>query len=659
MDIQTFLDEFGVIANATGGINRLKGLFIDLAIQGKLVKMIKKYPAQINLDNIIKHKAYLIKQKRIRKPKALVDTVSFEKPFNIPNHWLWEQLGNISYLITDGVHKTPKYIEKGVPFLSIKDISKGKLDFSNTKFISNNEHKEISKRCNPEFGDILFCRIGTLGKCVVIDVKQSFSIFVSLGLIKVLKSDISPEYICYVLNSLYMIKQFEKVKAGGSHTNKLNLNSMSGLLIPFPPLNEQKFIVTKLNELMSLCDKLEALQKKRERLCKLTRTSALDALANAQNSDELRNAWDRVQGNILPLMYDSESINSLKKLIISLTIKGHFTRLKKADRVDNNGKIEEIKQSRKIRNSIISLPDSLPWDAPKGWQWYRLGNIVSEITYGTSKRCTYMKGIQDQEMTGVLRIPNMVKGHINYNDIKYTKLTEVEKKKYELLNNDLLIIRSNGSQSLVGRSFLVDSNAKNFAFAGYLIRLRLASKNAYRDFVHFFMESDFVREQIENPIRTTSGVKNINIAEIANIIVCLPPYDEQVRLTKVLNSFFILCDHLESLLLKFQFIVNLLAQALVSSITGTQSKETKIMKHPQTELISILKLAKTPNKKDHAPLSTILLKHKGELSAKALWHNTGMEIDKFYQQLKNEMAKGWIVEPEKAYMKVLEEPDAS
>ncbi|MCP4700394.1 MAG: hypothetical protein GY862_26610 [Gammaproteobacteria bacterium] len=74
------------------------------------------------------------------------------------------------------------------------------------------------------------------------------------------------------------------------------------------------------------------------------------------------------------------------------------------------------------------------------------------------------------------------------------------------------------------------------------------------------------------------------------------------------------------------------------------------MKAPKTELVSRLRLEVSPNNKDQALLSTILARHKGELSAKALWSYSGLEVDAFYQQLKKEMAKGWVVEPEKARM---------
>lgn len=91
-----------------------------------------------------------------------------------------------------------------------------------------------------------------------------------------------------------------------------------------------------------------------------------------------------------------------------------------------------------------------------------------------------------------------------------------------------------------------------------------------------------------------------------------------------------------------------MAQAAIAAITGTQIKDKQTMKAPKTELVTNLKLKKSPKNKDQAPLSAILARHNGELSAKALYNYSGIEIDCFYQQLKDEMAQGWIEEPEKA-----------
>lgn len=142
---------------------------------------------------------------------------------NLPQGWKWKSLGEICF-ITDGTHKTPNYIETGIPFLSVKNISKGFFDLSDVKYISLEEHNKLIKRAKPEFGDILICRIGTLGKAIKISLEFEFSIFVSLGLLKP-KVKIISDYLVYFLNSCFIEEWINDNKVGGgTHTAKLNLN---------------------------------------------------------------------------------------------------------------------------------------------------------------------------------------------------------------------------------------------------------------------------------------------------------------------------------------------------------------------------------------------------------------------------------------------------
>ncbi|ECQ8911277.1 restriction endonuclease subunit S [Campylobacter coli] len=172
---------------------------------------------------------------------------------NLPQGWEWKSLGEICF-ITDGTHKTPNYIETGIPFLSVKNISKGFFDLSDVKYISLEEHNKLIKRAKPEFGDILICRIGTLGKAIKISLEFEFSIFVSLGLLKP-KVKIISDYLVYFLNSYFIEEWINDNKVGGgTHTAKLNLNILEKCPIALPPLKEQERIVGILDESFAKID---------------------------------------------------------------------------------------------------------------------------------------------------------------------------------------------------------------------------------------------------------------------------------------------------------------------------------------------------------------------------------------------------------------------
>lgn len=165
------------------------------------------------------------------------------------------------------------------------------------------------------------------------------------------------------------------------------------------------------------------------------------------------------------------------------------------------------------------------------WKMVKLGEVIEKPTYGTSKKCDY-----DIEGTGVLRIPNIGNGYIIDDDLKFAVFSDEEKEKYSLKEGDLLTIRSNGSVDLVGKCALVSSKEENYLFAGYLIRLRPMSSKVDSKYLIFTMESHYLRIQIEDKAKSTSGVNNINSVEIQNLVISLPSLTEQQRIVKEIES---------------------------------------------------------------------------------------------------------------------------
>lgn len=239
-------------------IKALRQTILNLAVRGKLVSQDSNdEPASELLKRIAKEKARRVKDREIRQRDIQPPIPSNEAPFDLPNSWVWTRLGTLCFLITDGAHHTPKYQDEGVPFLSVKDVSSGIIDFSNTRFISKEAHRELAKRCNPEFGDILLTKVGTTGIAVEVDTEQEFSIFVSLALLKFSRENIDRRFLCYLINSPFVKRQSADNTQGIGNKN-LVLRLINQFAIPLPPLAEQHRIVAKVDALMALCDRLEA-----------------------------------------------------------------------------------------------------------------------------------------------------------------------------------------------------------------------------------------------------------------------------------------------------------------------------------------------------------------------------------------------------------------
>ncbi len=179
--------------------------------------------------------------------KGLDDSIEFKDSGiewlgYIPIHWQYAKLKYITNQIVDGTHFTPKYQNIGIPFLRVTDLHNEKINLSKVKYISKEEHKELTKRCNPEQGDLLLSKNGTIGLTKIINWDFEFSIFVSLCLIKMNKNLIVPSFLEYEIKSKVFVQQLAEGGKITSITN-LHLEMIREMISLLPPLNEQQEIV--------------------------------------------------------------------------------------------------------------------------------------------------------------------------------------------------------------------------------------------------------------------------------------------------------------------------------------------------------------------------------------------------------------------------------
>ncbi|HAU0840595.1 TPA: restriction endonuclease subunit S [Legionella pneumophila] len=169
------------------------------------------------------------------------------------------KLEEVCYKITDGTHKTPIYQDNGIIFISAKNVKNGRLCFKDHKYISETEHNQLIKRCNPEAGDVMLSKSGSLGDAVVVpQLPFSFSIFESLALIKVKKDILLPEYLQQYLNSSLSKRYFWSITSGIA-VKHLHLVDIRKMPIYIPSLKLQKLIQQKLTIWDNVIEKTEAL----------------------------------------------------------------------------------------------------------------------------------------------------------------------------------------------------------------------------------------------------------------------------------------------------------------------------------------------------------------------------------------------------------------
>ena len=172
-------------------------------------------------------------------------------------NWKRYTLNDVCLLITDGTHRTPKYQDSGVPFLSVKNITGGFIDMTDTRFISEAEHQELIKRCKPEYNDILYSKVGTTGVAKVIDIYDEFSIFVSLALLKVRQDIVKSSMLEKILNAPYVRKQAKKLTRGTANKNFV-ITDIKSVILYIPELADQE----QIESIMDLyAEKVSAIQE--------------------------------------------------------------------------------------------------------------------------------------------------------------------------------------------------------------------------------------------------------------------------------------------------------------------------------------------------------------------------------------------------------------
>ena len=232
----------------------MKKSLLQYAIQGKLVEQRpEEGTAEELFTQIQEEKQRLIAEKKIKKEKSLPEITEDEKPFDIPESWKWVRLLDVCKTVADGDHQAPPQVPSGIPFLVISNISKGNLDFSNTRYVTQEYFDSLAYDRIAESNDILFSVTGSYGIPVIVDCEQKFCFQRHIALIKGM---ININYLWLLLGSPVVKAQCDKV-ATGTAQKTVGLKSLKSIVVPLPPLVEQKRIVEKLEQLLPLCERLK------------------------------------------------------------------------------------------------------------------------------------------------------------------------------------------------------------------------------------------------------------------------------------------------------------------------------------------------------------------------------------------------------------------
>jgi type I restriction enzyme S subunit len=292
MNPETFFDKFGLLADTPNGMQKLRELILQLAVQGKLVPQDSNdEPASVLLEGIRAEKERLVREKNIKKPKQLPVIGLGEIPYNLPNNWRWVRLGEIVNY-NGAIKVSSSDIPEDAWLLGLEDIEK-----DTSRIIQHITFKDrISKSTKTKFEkeDVLYGKLRPyLNKVVVADadgfctteivpLKGYFGLF--------------PKYLMYALKRPEFL-EYVSSRTYGINLPRIGTEDARRALIPLPPLHEQKRIVAKVDQLMALCDELEAQQQKKQEARLHLNSAALDKLLTAHEPDEFAHHWQRICDN--------------------------------------------------------------------------------------------------------------------------------------------------------------------------------------------------------------------------------------------------------------------------------------------------------------------------------------------------------------------------
>ena len=329
---------------------QLKNAILQQAIQGKLVEQrAEEGTGQELFEAIQEEKEKLIEEGKLKKQKILPQITADEIPFEIPETWKWVRLGD-SLDVRDGTHDTPKYVTKGYPLVTSKNLKNGIIDFDNCKYISELDFIKISERSKVDRNDILFAMIGSIGNPVLVLTDTKFSIK-NMALFKNISSIIDMRYLYWFL---FFSQETMKKKASGGVQSFVSLKFLREFLFPLPPLAEQERIVEKIEELLPLVERYEKAWARLEELNKKFPLYMQKAILG-----------QAIQG----------------KLVDQRAEEGTGQELYKAIQDEKKKLIEEGKLKKQKALPDIT-EDEIPFDIPETWKWVRLGEIS---TYSQTK----------------------------------------------------------------------------------------------------------------------------------------------------------------------------------------------------------------------------------------------------------------------------------
>ena len=482
---------------------QLRNSILQLAIQGKLVEQRKEEGTGEELyKEIQEEKLKIIEEGKLKKQKDLPDITEDEIPFEIPETWRWVRLGEI---VKFSIGKTPPRAEaewwsNDFPWVSISDMKDyGFVKSTKERVSINAVNKKICEVVSKE--TLLMSFKLTVGRTSILKIDAVHNEAI-ISIFPFIDNNYSLRNILFYI--LPIISQWGDSKNAIKGIT-LNTTSINNLIIPLPPLAEQKRIVEKIEELLPLVDRYEKVWTRLEDLNKKFPLEMQKSILQ-----------EAIQGKLVEQRKEEGTGEELFKEI-----------QKEKQKLIEEGKLKKQKLLPKITE------DEIPFDIPETWKWVRLGDIGF-----TNIGLTYKPTEISNDGTIVLRSSNIQNGKLDFSDIVRVNKDISEAKMCQV--GDILICARNGSKKLVGKAALI--SLEGMSFGAFMAIYR----SKYNEYVLHFINSTYFRNALL-PETGTTTINQLTQDSLKSCIVPLPPLAEQKRIVEKIEELSIVCEKLKSL----------------------------------------------------------------------------------------------------------------
>lgn len=547
MSAHLLIEHFHLLAATPNGVQKLRELILNLAVRGKLVPQDPQdEPASALLKRIQAEKARLVAGGKIKKDKPLPGIGEEEKPYKLPQGWAFSRFGNLLHSIKSGgtpSKQNPSFWDGDIPWASVKDLKFGEPIYTTQDKITEAGLNAGSSLA--EVGSILICTRMGLGKIgeARIDVA--------------INQDLKAVTLSPLIDKQYFINFYKTLSIAGSGMTVAGIRQEELLefIVPLPPLAEQSRIVAKVDELMALCDQLEAQQGSQSQARARLVSTLLEALTQSADAAVFADNWARLAEHFDWLFDTPQSIAQLKQTILQLAVQGKLV----TQHPDDEPASELLKKIRAEKDRLIHegkikkdrpLPaigeDEKSYEIPEGWEWVRLADLASVLN-GRA----YAKHELLDLGTPVLRVGNLfTSNHWYYSDL------ELEDDKY-CDTGDLLF-------------------AWSASFGPFIWPGPKAIYHYHIWKLNFFSDSDlnkyylykFLLEKTMELKASGHGVSMIHMTKenMEKVVVPVPPLAEQSRIVAKVDELMQVCDALAEKLATSRRLAQQLMETLTEQV---------------------------------------------------------------------------------------------